>query len=113
MSEFQCGDQVVYIPNHILDMVKFAELSLEDAIEHKDSEFGFVTGPQPSSKTNYFVRYWRKPVDLEHPTLRTTSCSELTSIENLILCDTVDQIFVDSWLADDAEWRKNDQSSSK
>lgn len=68
------GVQVAYIPVHA-----------HDDIKHPDVEFGFITGVKPGVA---YVRYWSKAHRLQ---LRTTSCSERTPIERLILFSSVPQ----------------------
>lgn len=93
------GQQIAYLPNHVLNTI-YGNEDLLKALGHKDVEFGFVTS-QHSIEDAHFCRYWLK--DTNPPILRNASCSELTPTENLIKYDKVDQKFVDQWLnIDDA-----------
>jgi hypothetical protein len=70
MSMFNKFDQVAYFPHHA-----------EWDIDHPDVEYGFITSVI-DDKGSAFVRYWRKGE--EGKALRTTSCSELTSLDRLM-----------------------------
>jgi hypothetical protein len=94
------GQQIAYLPNHVLETI-YGDEDVTNALMHRDTEFGFVTSQHPSQDAHY-CRFWLK--DSDSLVLRTSSCSELVSTENLVICDKVDQAIVDAWLArDDAE----------
>jgi hypothetical protein len=77
--ELKRGTQIAYIPNHA-----------EGDINHPDVEFGFIY------KISWFgdawCRYWRKGHLGE---LRTVANSEMTSVENIRLCNSLSQRLVD------------------
>jgi hypothetical protein len=79
------GTQIAYIPNHA-----------KDDITHEDVEFGFVTS-ENDEVSIHFCRFWRKGE--EGKALRTTSCSEAVSNDNLRRYDSVSQHTVDKFLA--------------
>jgi len=64
------GTQIVYTPLHA-----------GDDIEHRDAERGFVT---LAREIDAFCRYWRR----DGSGLRTTTCSELTPIDRLVVYKT-------------------------
>ena len=76
--------QVIYVPNHIKDPMKFDYPN--------GAQPGFVTSQ--ATDGDYFVRYWiienGKPIE----ELRTKANSELTPEGNLLAIDTVPQEWV-------------------
>ncbi len=88
------------IPGHIPDeqveryLKKTLELPyrLHPGCLQIDCEMGFVTSIR---KDTAFCRYWDKHNSLA---LRTTSCSESTSIDRLLVLDTRPQSEVDDWI---------------
>ena len=76
------GTQIIYVPSHA-----------KGDKAHPDCEAGFVTSVNGDMA---FCRFWRKtpPYDL-----RTTSCSESTSVADLVVEDTVSQLAVDQVIA--------------
>ena len=73
------GTQIAYIPLHA-----------NGNINHPDVEFGFVTSIHRDVDSHY-CRYWRKGHLGE---LRTTSCSELTPNEYLVIHVSVEPFVV-------------------
>jgi hypothetical protein len=78
ISNFEPGDQIIYIPTHA-----------NDDPYHPDAELGFVT-----SKNNkvVFCRYW------DGQRLRTTANSEATNPDDLYLWDSRPQREIDNLL---------------
>jgi len=89
-AEMKMGTQVVYIPNHA-----------NGNIQHKDVEFGFVTGRSPvlgkllGREEGCYCRYWSKELPNKP---RTLSCSELTPARNLIEHSILPQSVIYSWM---------------
>lgn len=81
-KDLKPGTQIIYVPMHA------------DGPKHPDAEEGFVTS-MSEKRHHAFCRYWSKPYPGQ---LRTMSCSELTSVECLIVKDTHLQRDVDRLL---------------
>lgn len=84
------GDQIAYIPDHVLAQWEEFGNQLEDALVHTSVEFGFVTRDKRGQTV--FCRYWMpfNHLGIRHPIqLRTKANSEATSFKNLIRIDTV------------------------
>lgn len=95
------GTQVVYVPSHI---------RMRDRLSYpfnypNGAQPGFVlagpTGTQPGAifEHSYFIRYWM--LENGHPIneLRTKANSESTPTRLLIVENSVDQLWVDAWIA--------------
>jgi len=74
------GTQVIYVPSHALGDTS-----------HPDCERGFVTSQQGNI---VWVRYWHR----DRPELRTTTCSERTARELLVVKNTVPKVRVEQAL---------------
>lgn len=66
------GTQILYVPDHA------------DSVDHPDIECGFIW-VKHYSRTAYLCRFWRE----DKRTLRTLANSEVVSIENIVVCDSV------------------------
>lgn len=79
MAQFSKGQQIVYIPSHVLSQYKpSGEWKLTDLLEHPEVEFGFVTN---SKSRLAFCRFWNKAKDFAE--LQTKTNSQLTPTANL------------------------------
>ena len=101
------GDQVVYIPNHVIELASFVtgvpiDKAEDGSIQSFSSvmltqpacEFGFVTSIKDD---NAWCRFWARSLGRTH--LRTTSCSERTPLANLLKvswCDGITQDDIDA-----------------
>ena len=100
------GDQIVYIPNHVISLAMTERQTIQrdkdgslvsfpnTFLTHPNCEFGFVTSV--SADRCAFCRFWSgyDPVDL-----RTKSCSEKAELANLLLVKWqagVDQAAIDA-----------------
>ena len=103
-------DQIVYIPNHVVNLAIAIRqpirvhgidrdtdgsiASFSDVfLTHPDCEFGFVTSIKDG---NAWCRFWTKVLGRVY--LRTKSCSERASLENLMKitwCEGVSQKDID------------------
>jgi hypothetical protein len=83
------GSQIAYIPNHAKDTEGKAILT------HPDIEYGFINSFNSEGKP--FCRYWNKNIPTE---LRTKANSELTDLQNILICVSVPQSQVDAAIAD-------------
>ena len=89
MAKLIRGTQIVYLPPHA-----------ERNLNHPDVEYGFITSGPVTVAPNvaaYYARYWRKG----HPgKLRTKANSECTSLDCIVVKDSVPQNVVNAVLAE-------------
>lgn len=94
VASFKCGQQVVYIPTHILRQYKpSGEWKLADLLEHPEAEFGFVTS---TTGNMAFVRFWHKANNFAE--LATKANSQLTPMTNLFEYKLKSQEVIDKLL---------------
>lgn len=92
-ASFKRGQQVVYIPTHILRQYRpSSEWKLTDLLEHPEAEFGFVTS---TTGNMAFVRFWNKADNFAE--LRTKANGELTPQANLFSYRLKPQEVVDEY----------------
>lgn len=110
MADLKFGTQVVYIPQHLGNLVKLLTVGVAGekfiALVKKHSEFrthvqfGFVQNMDSKVPGNVFCRYWQ--ADLSE--LRTKANSELTPLQCLYEFQSVhpDQVTTaQNWIADE------------
>lgn len=86
---FSPKDQIVYIPQHVLEETS----GIRQALKHPDIEFGFVFSDVGSR--GVFCRYWSKYSPGE---LRTKANSELTPRENIFLyISRAEDVITQAW----------------
>lgn len=80
------GDQVAYIPDHIITEYEQNKITLQQALDNRATEFGFVTSCSQTSVAE-FVRYWHAgKLGIEYG-----QCSVRTDDDYLIPWASVDQ----------------------
>ena len=79
---FKQGQQIIYVPYHA-----------KGDIHHQDCEEGFVSHETILPGDAIFCRFWLKTSEPRR--LRTVNNSEATSIDMLVIKDTVSQSVVD------------------
>jgi len=88
-------DRIIYIPNHVISLVEALRQPIErdedgsmisipnTFLSHPNCEPGFVTSV--TADRCAFCRFWYKVEPFTTLSLRTKSCSEKVSLENLLL----------------------------
>lgn len=91
------GTQVLYVPGH-LELTRNEYINPEHWGYPNEVQPGFLSSDLRDNLC-YFVRYWNiESLYTRHPFLRTISNSELISLHDLVIWDTVEQKIVDEEL---------------